>query len=460
MGTPALRAAFNEMLPLVTELQTSVYLDDGLWQVVKRTSELLANAQLSSIDRRLVDETVLDFKSHGAGLPPEGKARLDEVDRELSRASECYKERVLCGTKAFDIFITDEADLSGIPPAALAAAKEAAAARERPDAWRFTLDWPSYIAVLRYADREAFRRAMWEGMCAVGTGVHDTEPLLWEVLRLRHEKANLLGYPNFSDYILSRRMARTGRAALDFIEAMRDRVDRQFHADDDTLRAYVKGKTGETIAEIFPWNVPYWSERQRKELYGFNGEDLRPYFQVGHVLDGLFSITSTIFGIRVEAAPDVKVYHPDVRVFKVFDAATGRHLGSFYADLYPRDGKHTGAWTGTLEYGYPHVGVLGANLQKGLLDHDEVATIFHEFGHVCHLILSAPPYESLSSMVAPCDFAELPSQLLENWVWERSALDFFARKVETSELIPDDLFAKMIRARSYENGRAYMVQLR
>jgi oligopeptidase A len=148
MGTPALRAAFNEMLPLVTELQTSVYLDDGLWQVVKRTSELLANAPLSPIDRRLVDETVLDFKSHGAGLPPEGKARLDGVDRELSRASECYKERVLCGTKAFDIFITNEAALSGIPPAVLAAAKEAAGPRERPDAWRFTLDWPSYIAVL------------------------------------------------------------------------------------------------------------------------------------------------------------------------------------------------------------------------------------------------------------------------------------------------------------------------
>jgi oligopeptidase A len=217
---------------------------------------------------------------------------------------------------------------------------------------------------------------------------------------------------------------------------------------------------GETIAEIFPWNVPYWSERQRKELYGFNGEDLRPYFQVGHVLDGLFSITSTIFGIRVGAAPDVKVYHPDVRLFKVFDAATGRHLGSSYADLYPRDGKRTDAWTGDLEYGYPHIVVLGANLQKVLLDHDEVATIFHEFGHVCHLILSAPPYESLSSMVAPYDFAQLPSQLLENWVWERSALDFFAWKVETSELIPDDLFAKMVRARSYENGRAYMVQLR
>jgi oligopeptidase A len=459
MNTAELRAVFQEMLPLVTASQTSMYLDDRLWQVVKRTSELLADAPLSVLDRRLMNETVLDFKSEGADLPPEGKARLSELNRELSRASQCYKDRTLLGKEAFDIFVTDEAELSGVPAAAIATAKEAAVARKRPDAWRFTLDPPSYSAVMRYADREALRRAIWTGMSSVGTGEYDTEAVVWEILRLRHEKANLLGYPNFSDYIISRRMAKTGRAALDFIETMRDRVDRQFRADEESLRAYVQEKTGEAVTEVFPWNVPYWSERQREELHGFNGEDLRPYFPLEGVLEGLFLITGTILGIRLEETSDAEVYHPDVRVFKVFDKATDQFLGAFYADLYPREGKRDSAWMGDLEYGSPQLCLLATNFQRGFLNHEEVKTIFHEYGHVINQILSSAPYESIWANT-PWDFVELQSQLLENWVWERSALNLFARKADTGELIPEELFAKLTGARTYGLARGYMRQLR
>jgi oligopeptidase A len=263
-------------------------------------------------------------------------------------------------------------------------------------------------------------------------------------------------------------MAKNGAAALKFVEDLHDRVLPQFGGDHEALRRFVADRTGEDPKAIMPWSRSFWSEKLKKALYDFDSESLRPYFAVDRVLEGLFKTASTIYGIRVEESEpgSFEVYAPDVRLFTLFDAANGTALGHVYIDLYPRESKRQGAWVEQLEFGRgaPHIATLGANIARSvggkpaLLDHYEVTTLFHEFGHVCHLLLSESPFKATSSFSVPWDFVELPSQFLENWVWERGALDIFAQN-EAGEKIPDELFARMIRARTFQTGLLMMRQL-
>jgi oligopeptidase A len=256
-------------------------------------------------------------------------------------------------------------------------------------------------------------------------------------------------------------MAKTGRTALAFI----DDLHAQFLEDDASLRAYVSEQTGAAVTTISPWNRPFWSEHRKRSLFNFDEESLRPYFSVDAVLEGLFKIASTLYGLRVEEAP-IDVYSPDVRFFRVVDAASGTERGRLYADLSARPGKRPGAWEMPLEFGRgeAHVVIIAATFPRpiggrpALIDHDEVVTVFHEFGHACHTMVDEGPFDRTASSSVAWDFVELPSQFLENWAWDRAELDIFARN-EAGEGIPDDLFRGMQRARTYNTGLAMMRQL-
>lgn len=481
------RAALNELLPSVSAFYSSISLDGDLWAKLKAFAESPAAASLDPIHARFVEETCADFISSGADLEPEAKARMAEVAAELAQLTQKFSEHVLDSTNSFELFVTDESRLAGLPASAVAAAAEDAKGKDREGAWRFTLQMPSLLPVLQHADDESLRRELWAASSQVAsTGDHDNTELLWQIVTLRQEKAVLLGFDNFADLTLQRRMAKTGAAALAFVEDLHDRITEAFVQESGDLEKYKAKKTESPVAPLEPWELGYWAEKQRQELYDFDDEVLRPYFPVKSVMDGMFAIATRIFGIEIvegdsvyyesssEEGTAAEVWHPECKFYEIRDSASQEHLGSFYADWHPRESKRGGAWMNCLEAGLPplngaprqpHLGLIIGNMTKpvggkpALLTHREVETIFHEFGHLLHQLLSEVPVKSLSGTNVPWDFVELPSQIMENFCWDRESLDFFARHYETGEFIPEELFQKLLNARNYMSASACMRQL-
>jgi oligopeptidase A len=482
---PAQREALNRMLPEVTDFYSSISLNERLWAVLKAVGEGPAAAKFDAIARRFVGETLADFRQSGADLPPEQKKRVAEIEAELSKLTKQYAEHVLDSTNAWELVLTDEAKLAGLPDSAMAAAAANARAKglEAP-AWRFTLQAPSMIPLMQHLHDDPIRRQVWEAASQVGAcAEYDNTSLVWRILELRHEKSAILGHGHFADLTLLRRMAKTGAGALDFIENLHSRILPAFHADFRQLAQYKAAKSGQPVDLLEPWEASYWAERQRKENYDLDDEALRPYFPVDGVMAGMFEIASRLFGITIQQketvyldrtsdvehrTSNVEVWHPEVSFYEIHDSQSGAHHGSFYADWHPRESKRGGAWMNSLHTGgpgEPHLGLIIGNMsppvdgKPALLTHGEVETIFHEFGHLLHGMLSEVPVKSLSGTNVPWDFVELPSQIMENFCWDRQSLDLFARHHETGEPIPDDLFARMIAARNYLSATAFMRQL-
>ena len=481
---PAQREALNKMLPEVTDFYASIPLNGRLWDVLKAFGESAEVAKLDPVRRRFVEETLADFRQSGADLPPAEKQRIAALEAELSQLTKQYSEHVLDSTNAWDLVITDESKLAGLPESAKAAAAANAKAKglaaDGQPAWRFTLQFPSMFPIMQHLHDDAIRRQVWEASSKVGGyGDYDNTPLVWRILGLRHEKAVLLGHEHFADLTLLRRMAGSGEAALSFIEKLHARIVPAFHADFRQLAQYKAAKTGEAVDALQPWETAYWAELQRKENYDLDDEALRPYFPVDGVMAGMFEIASRLFGITIqqketvfnetgEAGSKIEVWHTEVSFYEIHDSDSGAHLGSFYADWHPRESKRGGAWMNSLHTGHPgepHLGLIVGNMsppvdgRPALLTHGEVETIFHEFGHLLHGMLSEVPVRSLAGTNVPWDFVELPSQIMENFCWDRESLDLFARHFETGETIPDDLFAKMIAARNYLSASGFMRQL-
>ncbi|MDB4618415.1 M3 family metallopeptidase [Akkermansiaceae bacterium] len=459
-----LREALNKMLPIVSEFSSSITLDDQLWAVLKDFARTDLSS-LSDLQRRYIEETCADFRSSGADLAPDDKKRMAELNGELAKVTQKFSENVLDSTNAWELFIDDESRLAGLPESAKSAAAEDAKSKDKEGQWRFSMQHPSMMPVMQHAEDEALRKEIWEGSCTIGHGGdHDNSDLLWDILRLREEKAKLMGFDNFSDLVLERRMAKNGASALKFTEDLHEKILAQFHNDIEELQAYKAEKTGTEKAPLQPWETTYWSEQRRKELYHFDDEALRPYFPVEQVMDGLFSLTSRLFGIRIAPA-ESEVWHEEVTFYEIHDSETKAHLGSFYADWHPRESKRGGAWMNYLETGPPHLGLICGNMTKptgdkpALLTHREVETVFHEFGHLLHHLLSDVEIKSLAGVNVPWDFVELPSQIMENFCWDRESLDFFAKHYETGETIPEELFAKMLAARNYMSATGFMRQL-
>tara|TARA_B110000196_G_scaffold201561_1_gene172601 strand:+ start:1368 stop:3536 length:2169 start_codon:yes stop_codon:yes gene_type:complete len=512
-NSPELRDAHNAILPKVTEFFSSIPLNEPLWKTLKAFGQSTATDQLTATKQRYIHETLADFREQGADLPPEKKARAAEVQKRLAEITQKYSEHSLDATNAWDKIITDEAELAGLPASAIAAAKQNAAAKGHDSAWRFTLQAPSLIPVLTYAESDSLRQELWQAYAAIGRGKEfNNQELVREILDLRYEFAQLVGQENFADHVTARRMAASGDAALKFGEAIFDKVQAQLIDEVTALRQFKADSTDQPRDLLEPWEVGYWAEKQRQANYDFDEEALRPYFPIDRVISGMFDIAQQIFGLRIEerevqfiaegtrsaSATEAKsepsaqhsslksqvsssplsalpeVWHEEVKFYDLFDAESDEQLGSFYADWHPREPKRGGAWMNYLLSGNrdasigprtPHLGLICGNLtpsvgnQPALLNHREVETIFHEFGHLLHHLCGEVEVKGLNGVNVPWDFVELPSQILENWCWDRESLDLFARHHQTGEPIPQDLFGKMLAARNYMKASGNARQL-
>jgi oligopeptidase A len=500
-NTPELREAHNQMLPLVSAFRAKIPLNDHLWDLIETYSKTDEARGLKGVKKRVLDETLAYFRNHGADLPPEGKKRMEEIESELSQATQKYSENVLDSTNAFELIVDSAEELKGMPQSAIEAAAEDA--RERgygtvtEPRYRLTLKAPSMMPVMQYCDADHIRRAIWEGTTQIGNkGEHDNTALVWKILRLRHEKANLMGRSQFADHILERRMAKNGSTALSFVERLHQRVKPAFDGEIVKLQEYRAESLHVEHGLLQPWEVAYWSEKQQKELHDFDPEELRPYFPMDSVINGMFKLAEQLFGVSITeretvflnptATADqspasfdpsvpgpVEVWHPQVKFYEMRNES-GAHIGSFYADWHPRDSKRGGAWMNYLIGGCPpgqgrerrlHLGLICGNMtppvngKPALLTHDEVQTVFHEFGHLIHQLFGEVEIPSMNGVNVAWDFVELPSQFMENFCWSRKSLDLFARHVDTGEAIPARLFKRMIAARNYMSASAMMRQL-
>ncbi|MGD0577935.1 MAG: M3 family metallopeptidase, partial [Bryobacteraceae bacterium] len=465
--SPELRAAWNEVQPLVSEFYSRIPLHAGLWSALKEYASTAEAAALTGVHARFLKKTIDSFRRHGAELDAAGKTRLAEIDVELSVICTKFGQNVLDATAQFEYVIDNEQGLAGLPAAATAAARQSAEARD-VEGWRFTLQQPSYLAILTYLDdsavREHFYRAYNRRAAEENTG------LLTKILELRREKARLLGFKDFADFALAERMAKSGGKALGFLRDLEAQTVDAFRRENAELEAFRAQRTGQP-RRLDPWEVGYWAEKQRAAEFDFHEENLRPYFPLNSVLNGLFELVQRLYGIEIVETPGQPVWHEEVKYYEVRDTG-GAVLGGFYADWFPRDTKRGGAWMGSFLTGHaidgvwrPHVGVMCGNVtpplkdRPALLSHREVETVFHEFGHLMHHCLSRVEVRSLAGTSVAWDFVELPSQIMENWCWERASLDLFARHWKTGECLPDELFEKVRSARTFRAASSQMRQL-
>jgi oligopeptidase A len=466
--TPALREAYNAVLPEITTFWSSLPLNEALWKRVKAFSETEEARTLGGIRRRHLDKTVQEFKRAGADLGPEAKARVQELRVELAQLAQKFSENVLDATADFELLVTEEDRLEGVPDAARKRAR-AKAEEKSEEGWLLTLDYPSVEPILKYCRDGALRKELFVAYATrCREGPYDNRPLLAQILRLRDEVAELLGYDSFPDYTLEERMARTGARAMEFEADLVARTRPYWERDVAEVRQHA-GELG--LDELRPWDAAFVIEHLRKRRYDIDDEALRPYFPLDRVLEGMFEIVRRTFGFRIAERTVEEVWHDDVRFYEIFDEDDDL-IGAFYTDWFPRKEKRQGAWMnnfitgGPREDGFaPHLGVICGNFtppddeRPSLLTHREVETTFHEFGHLLHHCTSRVEIPSRAGIHVAWDWVELPSQLMENWTWEREALDLFARHHETGEPFPEELFERMVAARRFMGGWAQMRQL-
>ena len=469
--TPELREAYNRVEPLASAFYSRVPLHEGLWKALKEFADTEEAESLTGVRRRFLEKTLRSFRRHGADLPPEGKQRLEKLDVELSGLTTKFSENVLDSTNAFELVIPGERQLAGLPPIARDAARESAHGKGK-EGWRFTLQQPSYLAVMTYLDDAGVRERMYRAYHKRASGGdYDNRELVTRILALRREKANLLGYADFSDFALEDRMAATGRRAQSFVDDLLAKSERAFDRENEDLAAFRWELEGPDAPRLEPWDIAYYAEKLRKARLDFDEEELRPYFPLEGVIAGLFGLVERLFGIRIEEESGVPVWDPRVRYYRILDA-DGAFLGAFYADWYPRENKRGGAWMDAFLLGRPrdgafepHLGVICGNLtppaggRPALLTHRDVETVFHEFGHLLHHCLSRVEVRALGGTNVAWDFVELPSQIMENWCWERESLNLFARHWESGEPLPEDLFRRLSSTRTYRAANDMMRQL-
>jgi oligopeptidase A len=469
MNSEALRAAYNACLPLLTAYHTELGQNEQLCAAYQRVADR-EGAALAPEQRKVVENALRDFRLAGVSLPPERKQRFGAVMERLATAQAKFDENVLDATHAWSRHVTDAAELEGLPANAIERARAAAAAAGQ-DGWLLALDAPTYQAVLSHAVSEPLRRELYEAWVtrASDRGPHagqwDNGPLMAEILALRHEAANLVGFANFAEYSLATKMARDPAEVLEFLlelaRVSKPAAGREF--------AELERFAGRPLAS---WDVAFYSERMRKERLQVSEEALRPYFPLPRVLAGLFTVVHRLYGVRIVANPSVETYHPDVRFFDVLDR-DDTPRGGFFLDLYARPKKRGGAWmdecvgrirlagTSALPIAY-----LVCNFsppsgdQPSLLTHYEVLTLFHEFGHGLHHLLTRVDVPSVAGINGvPWDAVELPSQFMENFAWRDEVLPLVSAHVETGEALPHDMLARLQASRTFQAGMQTVRQL-
>ena len=469
MTSDAVRAAYAAVQEPVASFSSALAMNAKVYARVKAFAGTPAGQALVGAQKRHLEKTLLAFRRDGAELPPAEKERVAAIDLELAKTTLQFSQNVVDSTNAFSLSISDETKLAGLPDRAKEAAREAAKARGQ-EGWLFTLQAPSAGPVLSYLDDASIRETIWRAYNTRATSAErDNQPLMARIVELRAEKARLLGFATFADYILSDRMAKTGTRALAFVTDLAERVRPAFVREQEELLAYRKS-VEPTATKLDPWDVGYWAEKQRKALYDFDEEVLRPYLPLPAVEAGLFAIVERLYGITVRRADAQNTWHESVVQYELF-SGNNEPFATVYTDWFPRASKRDGAWMqGITErlpgsYATRAVGLVAGNMtppsagKPACLSFREVQTIFHEFGHLLHHVCSEVPVRSLAGARVAWDFVELPSQIFENWIWEREALALFARHVDTGEEIPAELFEKMVKARNFRAASMVTRQL-
>ncbi len=475
-NSPELREAYEQTLPLLSEYSTWVGQHEWLYQAYRNLKEGESFAALDVAQQKAVDNALRDFELSGIGLDKEKQQRYGEIAARLSELGSAYSNNVLDATMGWSKLITDESELAGMPESALAAAKAQAEAKDQ-EGWLLTLDIPSDLPVMTYCDNAALREEMYSAYSTRASeqgpnaGKWDNGPIMAEELALRHELAQLLGFDSYADKSLATKMAENPSQVLDFLNDLAKRARPQAEKELAQLRAFAQKEHG--VSELHPWDLTYYGEKQKQYLYTISDEQLRPYFPEARAVNGLFEVVKRIYGITAKERTDVDVYHPDVRFFDLFDES-GELRGSFYLDLYAREHKRGGAWMddcvgqmrkadGTLQ---KPVAYLTCNFNRplngkpALFTHDEVTTLFHEFGHGLHHMLTRIETPGISGISGvPWDAVELPSQFMENWCWEPDALAFISGHFETGEPLPKGLLDKMLAAKNYQAALFILRQL-
>lgn len=471
--SPELRGAYAKAQPEVSAFYGSLWRSERLFAAVQACADANEATLLPRDRRRYLDTTLAALRRSGAGLDTAGKERLEAIDRELATLTVRFAENVLDATNAFEILLADRDALRGMPESAIDAAREAARVRGK-EGYRLTLQGPSYQPAMTYLDDGTLRERLFRAYNSRGTeAAFDNRATVHRILELRRKKAKLLGFRHFADLVLDDRMAKRGEAAREFLVTLRERARSFFERERDELDAFRRELEGPSAPTPAAWDLLYYAEKLRRARYDLDEEELRPYFPLDRVLVGLFALAERLFGVRIAPLDGLTTWHPLVRAYRVHDER-GEELGAFYVDVFPREEKREGAWMQPLvtaarrgEGGGSRlqVAALVANVTPpigdapALLYHREVQTLFHEFGHLLHALLTDVGLRSQAGTAVAWDFVELPSMLFENFTWERAALDLFARHHQTDEPLPGPLFERMRRARAFRAATAMMRQI-
>lgn len=459
-----------EVSPMLSEFSNDIRLNKDLFERVKAVYDKRDSLTLTPEQSTLLEKKYKSFARNGANLPEDKKSRLREIDKELSQLSLKFGENVLAETNAFQLHITNENDLSGLPEGAIEAAHEVAKSLEK-DGWVFTLDFPSYMPFMTYADNRELRKKMALAFGAKGfqNNEFDNQETVLQIVKLRHERANLLGYKSHADFVLEERMAESPEKVRTFLNDLLVKAKPAAQKEFAELTAFAKELDG--LDHLEKWDGAYYAEKLKQKLFNLDDEKLKPYFELDKVLNGAFTIAGKLYGISFTEVQDIDKYHKDVRTYEVKDT-NGDLVAIFYADFFPRKGKRNGAWMTSFKSQYiknginerPHVSIV-CNFTKptgtkpSLLTFNEVTTLFHEFGHALHGMLANTTYPNLSGTSVYWDFVELPSQIMENWCYEPEALELFAHHYKTGEVIPMEYIEKIKDSAAFQEGMATLRQL-
>ncbi len=474
MNSEDLRQAYNACLPRLSEYATEMGQNEALFRAYEVVEK--QGAGLDKAQRKLLQNALRDFKLSGVDLSPEKKQRFGDIASRLSEITARYEENLLDATNAWKKQVVDESILAGLPPSALDLAAQTARQREL-EGWLLTLEFPSYYPVITYADNRELRREMYEAYSTRASdqgpdaGRFDNSEIMDEILALRHELAGLLGFANYAERSLATKMARSTDEVLAFLHDLAARAKKQGEAELKELRSFTLEQYG--VSELEAWDLPYYSEKLRQYRYSISQEELKPYFPETRVIPGMFDVIGKVFGVQIrESAEPVETWHPDVRFYEIRNQERGL-LGQFYFDLYARPNKRGGAWMAdaisrmkTNNREQLPVAFMTCNFtppvgdKPALLTHEEVQTLFHEFGHGLHHMLTQVDYPSISGISGVAwDAVELPSQFMENWCWEKAALALVSGHYETGDPLPDELYARMQAARNFQSAMQLLRQI-
>jgi len=474
--TEALRKAYNETLPLITAYHTRLSQNTRLFEAISSIAERTDFKKLLPAQQKIIENDIRDFKLAGVHLSPEKKSRMAELQQQLSKLCTKFSENLLDATHGWTLHVTDENDISGLPPQARQLAIDNAKQRKLPG-YVFTLDFPSYSTAVKFLDNRELRQKLYAAYTTRASdqgpnaGKWDNTHNIEAILKTRYDTAKLIGHESFAHYSLATKMAKQPEKVLSFLNDLLQRSKPIAKKEFDEIKTYAKKR--DDIDDIAAWDVAYYSEKLQHEKFDFTQEDFRPYFPINKVLNGLFTLVNRIYGIHIKEEKNISTWDPQTRFFALYDSNDELRAG-FYIDLFSRQHKRDGAWMdecltrrklsdGSIQY---PVAYLTCNFmrpvddQPALLTHDDVITLFHEFGHCLHHMLTKVDFLSISGINGvPWDAVEFPSQFMENFCWEKEPLSLISAHYKTGESLPDALYQKMVDAKHFQTGIQMIRQL-